>query len=253
MRSAGTPRTTLRLRRDYVIRLSVAHRRQSPWSLTARDLLAWMGEHDWSPNTRRSVRTTLRAFYAWAHVAGHIEKSPAEALPVVKIPRSKPRPTPELAYRAALRSADQRTYLAIRLAGQCGLRRGEIARSSREDVETDMLGRSLRVHGKGGHVRIVPLPEDLADLIEMRPPGWLFPSPYGGHLTPNHLGNLISEHLPTGLTAHTLRHRAATSAYSATRDLRAVQELLGHSRPETTAAYAAVADRSIRDAMLAAA
>lgn len=252
-RSAGAPATTLRMRRDYLERLSVAHRGRCPWSLATTDLLTWMSGQDWAPNTRRSVRTTLRGFYAWGVIAGHVEHSPAEALPVVKIPRSRPRPTPELVYRAALRSADERTYLALRLAGQCGLRRGEVARSRREDVEADLVGRSLRVTGKGGHVRMVPLPDDLADLIEAQPHGWLFPSPEGGHLTPNHLGALVSRQLPGDLTMHTLRHRAATVAYGSTRDLRAVQELLGHSRPETTAAYAAVADEAIRRAMLAAA
>lgn len=52
---------------------------------------------------------------------------------------------------------------------------------------------------------------------------------------------------------HTLRHRCATVAYAKTRDLRAVQELLGHAKPETTAIYTAVPDDAVRDAMRAAA
>ena len=100
---------------------------------------------------------------------------------------------------------------------------------------------------------MVPLADELAALIARRDPGWLFPSPHGGHLTPHHLGKIISSHLPDGLATHTLRHRCATVAYQVTKDLRAVQELLGHSKPETTAIYTLVPDDSVRAAMLAAA
>jgi integrase len=149
--------------------------------------------------------------------------------------------------------ADDRTRLAIMLAGQCGLRRGEIARAQREDVERDLSGWSLRVTGKGGHERIVPLPDALAETILSRPAGWLFPSPAGGHLTPHWLGRTISDALGSGLTTHTLRHRAGTTAYAGTHDLRAVQEMLGHSKPETTACYVAIPDSAIRAAVAAAA
>jgi len=135
----------------------------------------------------------------------------------------------------------------------CGLRRGEIARCRVEDVEPDLVGRSLRVVGKGGHVRVVPLPDDLADQLLGRGEGWVFPSPAGGHLTPHHLAKIASAYLPPGVALHSLRHRCASTAYAATRDLRAVQELLRHSRPETTAGYVQVPDDAVRRAMLAAA
>ena len=92
-----------------------------------------------------------------------------------------------------------------------------------------------------------------AAIILARPDGYLFPSSHGGHLTPHHLGKLVSACLPDGLTMHTLRHRCATLAYAATGDLRAVQELLGHAKPETTARYTAVSDAAVRRAMEAAA
>lgn len=137
------------------------------------------------------------------------------------------------------------------LAAQCGLRRSEIARTRREDVEPDLVGYALRVAGKGGHVRLVPLPDDLAAAILDRGPGWLFPSSHGGHLTPHHLGKIVSRHLPPGFTTHTLRHRCGTVAYRETRDLRAVQELLGHAKPETTAIYTQVPDGALRAAIAA--
>ncbi|MBA2774731.1 MAG: site-specific integrase [Nocardioidaceae bacterium] len=46
--------------------------------------------------------------------------------------------------------------------------------------------------------------------------------------------------LGAGWSGHKLRHRFATTAYAAERDLLAVQQLLGHSRPEVTARYTAL-------------
>lgn len=225
-----------------------------PGAVSTADLVEWLGQHDWSPNTRRSYRGTLRAFYAWAVAAGAIEGSPAAALPPVRVPRAIPRPTPEEAYRGALVGADARVRRAILLAGACGLRRGEVARTRREDVTPDLVGWSLHVKGKGGHARLVPLPDDLARELLRCEPGWLFPSARGGgHLTPHHLGKLVARELPDGFTMHTLRHRCGTVTYAGTRDLRAVQELLGHAKPETTAIYTAVPGSAIRAAVEAAA
>lgn len=248
--SASTP-TTIEQRTYHVRRVARALGGK-PGDVTTADLVEWLGRQSWSPNTRRAYRGSLRAFYSWLVAAGHVDRSPAAALPAVKVPRPVPRPTPESAYRWALRIADKRARMATLLAGVCGLRRGEVARLRREDVVEDLSGWSLLVLGKGGKERLVPLPDDLARMLLACPAGWLFPSPAGGHLTPHHLGKLVSANLPAGYTMHTLRHRCATVAYSHTNDLRAVQELLGHAKPETTAIYTAVPGGAIRAAVAAA-
>ena len=74
------------------------------------------------------------------------------------------------------------------------------------------------------------------------------PSP---DLTPAHVGKIVSRLLPEAWTCHTLRHRCATVAYHASHDLRAVQELLGHAKPETTAAYTLVPQDSVRALVVA--
>lgn len=253
MRCGGAPETTVGLRRYYLSRLGDAVGPDRLLDLGVDELSTWIGQHQWGPNTRKSARSALRSFYGWAVATGRLTMSPAALLPVVRIPRGRPKPTPEASYRLALASADPRAHLAIRLAAQCGLRRAEVARARRDDVVDDLLGRSLRVIGKGGHIRVVPLPTDLAAVIDGMPPGWLFPSRTGEHLTPHYIAKLVTAHLPAGVGMHSLRHRCATTAYAATHDLRAVQELLGHSRPETTAGYVATPDDAIRAAVDAAA
>lgn len=241
---------TVKLRRYHLQRLE-RDTGLAALGLTTADLELWLANPGWSPATKRSHRTTLRVFYAWAHRAGLIEHDPAANLPAVRTRRYEPRPAEESDYSRAVSRADDRLRRALRLGGECGLRRSEIAGVRVDHIEGDLVGWCLRVQGKGGHVRLVPLPDDLAkDLLSLGS-GWVFPSPAGGHLTPGHIGKLVKRAL--GSSTHTLRHRAGTRAYDGTRDLRAVQEFLGHASPVTTALYTKVGRSSIRAAMGAAA
>lgn len=254
LRAAGRPVTTIDLR-TYHVRRVMREIDVDPWSLTTEDLVTYLGAQVWAPETRRSYRASLRAFYLWAQATGRRVDNPAALIPLVPIPRGVPRPTPDQIYRDALIVATPRVRLMVQLAAVCGLRRGEISRLRREDVQPDLIGYQLSVLGKGGHRRNVPLTDDLARTILGLPSGWLFPSSAsaGGHLTAPHVGKLVSRVLPEGWTCHTLRHRCATVAYASTRDLRAIQELLGHAKPETTARYTQVPNDAIRAAVTAAA
>jgi integrase/recombinase XerC len=219
-----------------------------------------------SPETKRAARNSVRVFYRWAVLAGRLEVSPADRLDSVLVARALPRPAPDAALRAALAAADDRQRAMLMLAAYAGLRRAEIANlHTRQISDTELL-----IVGKGGHQRLVPLHPDLAgelraELARRRAgrcgSGWgagrfvsehgfLFPSDNNpGPLTAAHVGKLISDRLPDDWTAHTLRHRFATAAYGVERDLRAVQELLGHAKPETTARYAAVPEGALRTAV----
>ena len=82
-------------------------------------------------------------------------------------------------------------------------------------------------------------------------PGWtghLFPGQCDGHLSVVYVGQLISSLMPAGYTMHTLRHRMATRAYRGSRNLRAVQTLLGHASVATTQRYCACDDDEVRAA-----
>lgn len=254
LRAAGRPSTTISLRLYHVRRVMTSIN-TDPWELTTEDLVEYLGSQSWAPETRRSYRASLRGFYRWAQATGRRHDDPAALIPAVELTRGVPRPTPEAVYREALLGADDRVRLMIHLAAHCGLRRGEISRVHRNDVVADLVGWSLRVHGKGGHIRMVPLPDELARTLRESPPGWIFPTTHrnGGHLAPKRVGELVSAALPPGWACHSLRHRCATVAYASTRDLRAVQDLLGHAKPETTARYTQVPVDAIRAAVAAAA
>ncbi len=251
-RTAGLPNSTIELR-TYHVRRAGRDLARPPDEVELEHLVEWLASKGWKPNTRRSYRASLRSFYGWALYTGRVRRSPAHQLPPVKVPRTKAKRAPETAYTSAQRIADDRALLAIRLAGTCGLRRGELARSRRDWLERDLLGWTLHVVGKGGRERWVPVPDDLAQTILRRPAGYLFPSPRGGHLTPHHLGKIVSTCLPGDLTTHSLRHRAGYVSYDGTKDIRAVQEFLGHAKLDTVMIYTEVPPASIRAAMEAAA
>lgn len=185
----------------------------------------------------------------------------ADELPSVREQRGAPRPTPDRVWREALLAADPRLKLVLRLAAECGLRRAEVAQVHARDLIDGVDGTQLLVHGKGNKQRVVPLSDSLADAIRDRlqdptiraAGGWLFPNNKGtDHLTAPWVGYLVREVLPRGWTMHQLRHRFASRAYRGTRNLRAVQILLGHENLGTTQRYTAVDDEELRAAMTAA-
>lgn len=83
--------------------------------------------------------------------------------------------------------------------------------------------------------------------------GFIFPGQDNGHVSPAWLGRLVSRAMPAGVTMHALRHRFTTRAYRQTRDLVALQKVLGHSSPETTLVYLQLADDALRRVVEAAA
>lgn len=249
LKAADRPHTTLKLRKYQLGRL--AERYRDPWGVTTDDLLEWLSNPNWGTETRRSMRSAVRSFYGWAHASGRIEHNPAALLPPIKPVDPKPRPTPEPVLQSALAFADDRVQLMILLAARQGLRRGEIAVAHTDDVIEDLSGYSLRVHGKGRKVRIIPLHDDLARRIRAMPAGYLFPGSYQGqgHVSPYWVGRLVRRCLEAGWTTHTLRHRFVTVTYRGTRDIHVVQKLAGHARPETTQRYIQMDDDAMRAAI----
>ena len=247
--AAGRPRSTIKLREYQLLRVAAAMMPAGPWAVTGAELVDWVGSQGWGAETLRSWRSALRGFYRWGHACGYVEIDPALALPAVKPADPNPRPAPEDAYRWALASSGPRTRLILRLAAELGLRRGEVARVRVEDVERDLSGFTLRVVGKGGRVRRLPLTDALAAAIRRHAAGaggWLFPGQVDGHLSAQYVGKLAARALPDAWAMHSLRHRFATAAYGVDRDLLTVQALLGHASPVTTRLYVRVPADSLR-------
>lgn len=242
--AGGLAEGTIRNRRHYLRQFLAGV--PDPWLATLDDLVAFLSGHDWKPETRKSARAALRSFYAWGHLSGRIDHDPSLHLPKVRVPAGVARPAPELILVDAMLRASRQELLMLCLAGYMGLRLHEVAKVHSRDVTLH----GLRVTGKGGKVRIVPLHEYVAGLLE-QVDGWAFESPLrpGRHVGVDYVGRRVSRLLGPGWSTHTLRHRFATRAYAASHDQFAVQRLLGHSKPETTARYVAVAHEDLAAAV----
>jgi integrase len=261
LRAAGRPETTVATRCAHLSRLARAIG-VPPQNVTGESLLQWFAEQgQWKQETRRGYRNSITGFFAWATAEGLLSADPAHALPSIKPVAPAPTPAPDRVVTQALLVATARVMLMLQLAAEAGLRRCEVARVHTSDLLDGADGALLLVHGKGGKDRILPISDELAEALAAGPAvhtpgapreGWLFPGDDGGHLSPRWVGRLCADALPGVWTMHKLRHRFATKAYRGSRNLRAVQTLLGHASVATTERYTAVDNSELREAMNAA-
>ncbi|MBB5915254.1 integrase [Nocardia transvalensis] len=248
LRAAGRPKTTRYLRIYHLRRFAVDHPRTDPFEITKAHLRTWMAQHDWAPSTRASYRSSLCVFYAWAHADGHMPTNPAYELPTITPPPAVPRPAPDAVVDDALRNVALRTRVMVTVLAFTGLRRHEAAKLHTRDLEWLGDGWVIRVDGKGRRKRIIPVDDEFAAVLRALPPGYVFPGQIDGHLSAAHFGKVVSAALEGSWTAHNLRHRFASSAYAVEKDIRAVQELLGHAHVTTTQIYTWVPSESMRRA-----
>lgn len=242
-RGNGIRETTIRLH------VSVLRRLASVVDLdtaTAGELAGWMASNrQWSPETRNTALSAVRSYFGWAHDSGTRPDNPASTLRRVKVPPPDPRPVPEQVLHEVLDevAADPQARLMVLLAAHAGLRRAEIAGLRRDHLDGDLL----RVRGKGGKVRTVPVSGELLDRLIACPPGWIFPGRFPGqHVCNEYVGQRLSQLLPPGYTAHKLRHRFATRVYHRTGDLLILQSLMGHASPVTTRTYVRIDTDDLR-------
>jgi integrase/recombinase XerD len=187
-------------------------------------------------------------------------QAPRATKPRTKKPRLPKFLHPDEAARllsaATDRSQRDRTLVAVGL--YCGLRVAEIVGLDVADV--DLAERTVYVaHGKGDKERYVPIPAEVVPTLRAwigdRRRGWLFPGRKpGSHLTTRAVRYLVTDAAAAAgvdrirVSPHKLRHSYATQLVENGADLQEVQELLGHSKIETTTIYAKVSRRRLRAA-----
>lgn len=269
----GARQGTIDQRRYQLMRFAEEHLHVSPWKIKLDDLVAWLAKYEWDASTRRGYRSALCTFYSWANLTGRARSDPSVQLPRVKVPPAPPRPAPDGVLERALAGASVRDRLLVQCEAYAGMRRAEVA-AFRWDWRVELIlddgpVPAIRVEGKGGRVRVVPEHPILKSALDAEwvrrlvgdcGSGWrytagldvyVFPGQRGGPMRPDVVGKITSRLLGPGWSGHTLRHRFATRAYAATGDLLALQELLGHSKPETTKRYTQVSRMALFDAVAA--
>lgn len=230
--------------------------------LDEADLARWQSDRaaELHAESLRTETSHLRQFYAWAVRERLLDTDPTWRLIMPRVARRVPRPMPDAKLAAAMLAAEPDVGAVLGLAAFAGLRALEIARLDWAEVDLGTAAPMLRVvAGKGGHGRIVPLSRTLVDLLSTLPhrrgPVIRRRDGQPRHHEAHRISTLANDHLHSlGITEtlHQCRHRFATATYRASRDLRAVQDLLGHASPTTTAIYAQASLSAGREAVEAA-
>jgi integrase/recombinase XerC len=234
-------------------------------ALKQADMRAWMAHERGRGTSARSLARSLSAvkgFARWYADRQGFDPTAILAARSPKYQRKLPRPLSEDAAReviGVIGSQPRQDWIAARDAAVvtllygCGLRISEALALKGSDAD---LPETLRILGKGGKERIVPVipaarravaayvrlcPADIA----AEPQKALFRGARGGPLNPRLVALAMEQAraalgLPATATPHAMRHSFATHLLSAGGDLRAIQELLGHASLSTTQAYTAV-------------
>jgi integrase/recombinase XerC len=227
------------------------------------DLRAWMAEERSRGLSARSLARALSAvkgFAAWAADRTGRDATTVLSARSPKFRRKLPRPLSEDSAAEILTEigedaredwiAARDTAIATLLYG-LGLRISEALSLTGADHP---LPPTLRITGKGGKTRLVPVipvaARAVSDYVTLCPHDLqrddpLFRGARGGPVNPRLIQGAMERArlrlgLPATATPHALRHSFATHLLSAGGDLRAIQELLGHASLSTTQAYTAV-------------
>lgn len=222
--------------------LEATLRRWGTLELQPEQIETLLDERGLTGRSRYAWVSHLAQFYRWAVPAGHVSWDPTPLVVRPRSSRSLPRPIATTELRRALAAAHSPTMrLWLMLAAYQGLRAGEIAALHWSWVTED----GIRVRGKGGHTRVVPLHPEVAVVLGSWPvrEGHLFVRPAGTPWPAAAVSREMAVFLERcGIRdrAHGLRHWFGTECYRASKDLRLVQELMGHQSPITTAGYSRV-------------
>jgi integrase/recombinase XerC len=212
----------------------------------------------------------LRTFFKFLIREGHLKTNPAELISSPRLGKKLPAYLPETEAAAVVEMPqgsslkDVRDRAILELLYASGLRVRELTRLNDENV--DMPQQLVRIFGKGRKQRVVPFGEYAARALTayLEERGRLglsqpeddgqtpvFVSIRGRRLNARDVQRLVEKTrlgLPSGrrMTAHTLRHTFATHLLERGADLRAIQELLGHSSLATTEKYTHVSLEHLR-------
>lgn len=228
----------------------------------------------YSPNTRKSAVSSLRSFLRWRQLTGHCASQLVNAVPTVASHRRSELPThlSETELATLLDTFDRRTprglrgYAAALCMARLGLRVGEVARLSLDNI--DWRAGTLRVpRAKSRRPHILPLPQDVGTAIvaylRKGRPATALRHVFGRHRPPRDQAagrealrrDIYRAFQRAGLGTpskgtRVLRHTTATHLIQRGVPLKGIADVLGHRSIDTTAIYAKVDLPALREVAL---
>lgn len=227
-----------------------------------RDYLAMRFDKQFAKSSTARLLSSLRRFYAYLLVKQKISQDPTALIKSPKLARQLPDTLSEAQIDSLLSEPntdepiEHRDKAMLELLYATGLRVTELVSLTMEQIS--LRQGLVRVMGKGGKERLVPLGElaisvveqyikfARAELLSMKQSDVLFPSRRGQMMTRQTFWHRVKLYaaragISCHISPHTLRHAFATHLLNHGADLRVVQLLLGHSDLSTTQIYTHVA------------
>lgn len=245
-----------------------------PLSVKLEDLehfAAMLSDHGISAKSQARILSGVRSFYRYLVLDGYLDVDPTELLESPHLPQHLPEYLSTEEVDALENSIDltsnegHRNRAIIEVFFSCGLRVSELTNLKLSDL---FLPQGfIRVNGKGGKQRLVPISERAIHELELWfddrrqmkiKPGeedYVFLNRRGHHLTRTMILIMVKRQAEAAgikktISPHTLRHSFATALLKGGADLRIIQELLGHADLGTTEIYTHMDDESLRQEIL---
>jgi integrase/recombinase XerC len=230
-----------------------------------RAFLAQLSKRGLSKRSMARTLSAIRSFYKYLHRNEVVDANPARAVGAPRLEKYLPgyldRAQIDLLFQMAEVRAwdgkfvDVRNLAILELFYSTGMRLSELQGLSRGDL--DVVSQQVKVRGKGRKERIIPIGDHAVlairnyeskrdELLRALGPkadrNAIFLAKTGKRIGVRAVQKAVTNFLKqidedAGLSVHSLRHTFATHLLDAGADLRAVQELLGHSSISTTQIY----------------
>jgi integrase/recombinase XerD len=230
--------------------------------------IAWRARGGAQPRSTARQLSSYRRFYRYLLREGERSEDPTAQIAMPKTGRSLPKSLTEEEVEALLNAPQVSDALGCRdramleVLYATGLRVSELV--TLKHAHLNLHQGVLRVLGKGGRERLIPLGGEAArwlrefigtsrgQILLGRHTDYLFPTRRGDHMTRQAFWHIIKRYarkagIEKELSPHTLRHAFATHLLNHGADLRVVQMLLGHSDLSTTQIYTHVARERMKD------
>lgn len=236
-------------------------------SLTRQDLREWLidlGRTKLSENSKRRLVSSMRGFYKFLMIDGHITNNPADNLDTPQKGFYLPKFLNQADIEKLLSQPDVSTETGLRdkaileLMYASGLRVSEAVNLQIKDIDLD--SGILTTTGKGNKTRRVPVGSSAVEwlrsylILRRRKENIqiqnLFVTPLGRPVTRQVVHAFVKEYAEKcgleDVSPHTLRHSFATHLIQNSADIRSVQQMLGHADISTTQIYTHMTDAHLR-------
>ena len=210
--------------------------------LMVTDYLSFLSSmRTYKPKTSHRIISTLSSFYRFLYTQGAVVANPMVG---VERPRIKQQEVKYLKHNQVVRLidsiADERDKLIVRTIYATGVRVSELCGINIEDI--DFEEHTIRIKGKGDKIRIVFVDDDTLESMKnfignTKIAGPLFGGQQGKHISPRAIQHIFRHYAPAGITPHKIRHSYASELYRRSKNLRVLQENLGHTSIKTTEIY----------------